>query len=94
MERTVTGQEKRMECRPFVRLFRRCEDGRGDGKGGKGFFHVETTAWEGEHMWTPPEDGQAGKGNASGNPTEEMRQVEGKQDQVAQYGKSFWTKGS
>ena len=50
MERTVSGQEKRMECRPFVRLFRRCED-----REGKRVFHVETTAWEGEHMWMPDE---------------------------------------
>jgi hypothetical protein len=32
------------ECFPFVRLFRRC--GAGEKR-----FHVETTAWEGEHKW-------------------------------------------
>jgi hypothetical protein len=32
------------ECFPFVRLFRRCGEG-------EKRFHVETTAWEGEHKW-------------------------------------------
>ena len=42
----VDGQQSAaIECWPFVRLFRRCVDGRGK------TFHVETTRWEGEYMW-------------------------------------------
>ncbi|KIW89528.1 uncharacterized protein Z519_09684 [Cladophialophora bantiana CBS 173.52] len=41
----------RMECFPIVRLFRKCV------KGGK-VFHVETTAWEGQHAWKPPANPQ------------------------------------
>lgn len=42
------------ECFPFVRLFRRCGEGKmGDG----GVFHVETTAWEGEYAWRPRKEG-------------------------------------
>lgn len=49
MEKTISGQSTRMECRPFVRLFRECRQG-------NKVFHVETTAWEGEHQWTPRAD--------------------------------------
>ncbi|EXJ73799.1 uncharacterized protein A1O5_03561 [Cladophialophora psammophila CBS 110553] len=41
----------RMECFPIVRLFRKCV------QGGK-VFHVETTAWEGQHAWKPPANPQ------------------------------------
>lgn len=37
------------ECYPFVRLFRRCVDGRGE------MFQVETTAWEGRKRWKESE---------------------------------------
>lgn len=37
---------KQMECHPFVRLFRKC-------KYGNEAFNVETTAFEGRHVWKP-----------------------------------------
>jgi len=43
-----------LECFPFIRLFRRC------GKGER-MFHVETTAWEGEHAYQPPREQSASK---------------------------------
>src|SRR5271167_4401793 len=48
MQQALTSERgnTRMECMPFIRLFRRC------GKGNK-MFHVETTAWEGEHAYVP-----------------------------------------
>lgn len=57
----------RTECFPFVRLFRRCGQG-------ENMFHVETTAWEGEHAWVPKKK------------VEEV--VEG--SSFANYGSYFW----
>ncbi|KIW61540.1 hypothetical protein PV05_01651 [Exophiala xenobiotica] len=71
------GSEPRMECHPFVRLFRRCE------KKGK-VFHVETTAWEGEHAWKPPPGSRptAGMNN---------RADDSATTSIAKYGSYFWS---
>ena len=67
-ERLKTDPTARTEYYPFVRLFRRC------GQGDK-MFHVETTAWEGEHAWKP---------------AQKVAEVEGKSS-FARYGSYFWS---
>ncbi|KIW10991.1 hypothetical protein PV08_10290 [Exophiala spinifera] len=69
-----------MECHPFVRLFRKCE------KNGK-VFHVETTAWEGEHAWKP----QPG----SSRPTSAARSTKADDEStinaITRYATYFWS---
>lgn len=76
-----TGIGKKLECYPFVRLFRRCGEG-------ENMFHVETTAWEGEHAYTGP--------RASTNTAEaKAKNIDVKQEKAdlfAEYGKFFWSK--
>ena len=68
-ERLKSDPTARTEYFPFVRLFRKC--GQGDR-----MFHVETTAWEGEHAWKP---------------TSKDAAVEEKPSS-ANYGSYFWSK--
>ena len=75
-----TGIGKKLECYPFVRLFRRC------GQGEK-MFHVETTAWEGEHAYTGP--------RATTVTSENKKDIDVKQERAdlfAEYGQFFWSK--
>ncbi|KAJ9621054.1 uncharacterized protein PV06_04335 [Exophiala oligosperma] len=67
-----------MECHPFVRLFRKCE------KNGK-VFHVETTAWEGEHAWKQPPNSRptAGMSNKADD--------ESTTNAIARYATYFWS---
>jgi len=44
-------ETKRMECYPFVRLFRKCKYGNQE-------FNVETTALEGRYAWSVSESGK------------------------------------
>jgi len=44
-------ENKRMECYPFVRLFRKCKSGNQE-------FNVETTALEGRYAWSMSESGK------------------------------------
>ena len=84
------GVEKRQECFPFVRLFRRC------GQGEK-MYHIETTAWEGEHAYATPSSGKAEE-SKSGDAKhdilhggkQETKQKVG--DMFARYGEFFWSK--
>lgn len=71
-----TDGGKRLECWPFVRLFRRCGEG-------KNMYHVETTAWEGEHAYTA-----SSKATTTGSV--DMKQE--KEDIFAEYGKYFSSK--
>ncbi|EXJ94794.1 hypothetical protein A1O1_03192 [Capronia coronata CBS 617.96] len=78
----------RMECFPFVRLFRKCQE-----KSGK-VFHVETTAWEGEHAWTPPAKSQptaelTTKDTATSTSEEDSI---GDTNSFANYGNYFWSR--
>lgn len=76
-----TGIGKKLECYPFVRLFRRCGEG-------KKMFHVETTAWEGEHAYTGP---RAFK-NTMNDKAKDVDLKQAKADVVADYKKFFWSK--
>ncbi|KAL2404890.1 hypothetical protein ABEF95_016777 [Exophiala dermatitidis] len=71
----------RMECFPFVRLFRKCQDKRGKE------FHVETTAWEGEHAWSPSASTMAQSTNKNNTPSTN-REIQA--DSYANYGNYFW----
>jgi len=71
----------RMDCYPFVRLFRRC------GKGPK-MFHVETTAWEGEHAYEAPAQSAPHKATRQSVENEERPA----DDTFASYGSYFWSK--
>ena len=84
LKRQILGKPgKGIECRPFVRLFRRC------GYGSK-TFHVETTAWEGEHMWVAPDGSRpANMGQESWNLNTGTKS---KDQRFAQYGSFFWSK--
>jgi Mitochondrial export protein Som1 len=75
-KRNPDGEKLKQECFPFVRLFRRC--GSGDKR-----FHVETTAWEGEHAWKPP------KNTANTVSVEEA--TASQHDAFARYGSYFWS---
>jgi|SRR5271170_8244955 len=81
MQQALTSERgnTRMECMPFVRLFRRC------GKGNK-MFHVETTAWEGEHAYVPP--------TKRAQPVEQVVQQQPAkyENGFASYGNYFWSK--
>jgi Mitochondrial export protein Som1 len=73
---TENGVGKKLECFPFVRLFRRCGEG-------KKMYHVETTAWEGEHAYFAP------------SAATKSKSVDVKQstaDMFVEYGKYFWSK--
>ncbi|KIX00693.1 uncharacterized protein Z518_09758 [Rhinocladiella mackenziei CBS 650.93] len=72
----------RMECFPFVRLFRKCE------KNGK-VFHVETTAWEGPHAWKPPAD--SGPVAGAINKRDEESKTESSANLFENYGNLFWS---
>lgn len=68
----------KMDCYPFVRLFRRC------GKGEK-MFHVETTAWEGQHAYEAPQASELREKTA----TVDEKSANGG---IADYGSYFWSK--
>ncbi|EXJ88833.1 hypothetical protein A1O3_01897 [Capronia epimyces CBS 606.96] len=74
----------RMECFPFVRLFRKCQE-----KNGK-VFHVETTAWEGEHAWKP----SAGTTNNDTTTATATGGIEptAEANAFANYGNYFWAR--
>jgi len=77
-----------MECVPFVRLFRRC------GKGEK-MFHVETTAWEGEHAYELPSEKKREEPvkQAAQQAVQEQPQLPLKNENTfASYGSYFWSK--
>jgi hypothetical protein len=78
------GIGKKLECWPFVRLFRRC------GQGEK-MFTVETTAWEGEHAFMDRD--QAGsKVVEEQSRDKNIDTKQEKADMFAEYGKYFWSK--
>lgn len=87
MKQQLETGNRRMECRPFVRLFRRC------GRGEK-MFHVETTAWEGEHAYDVP------AAIASPSPPQIKQDVpastskdsDGVSKRFAEYSDLFWSK--
>ena len=67
-------------CYPFTRLYRKCYEG---GIGGKHrTFHVETTAWEGQHQWVPNSKKVDGQVKIGGEIV--------KEDVFAKYGSYFW----
>ncbi|KAK4946319.1 hypothetical protein LTR10_014517 [Elasticomyces elasticus] len=71
----------RMECFPFVRLFRKCEN---KGK----VFHVETTAWEGQNAWKPPAGSRPTAGMS--NKEETAVYTESTKSVFAKYKELFW----
>ncbi|KAI1624967.1 hypothetical protein EDD37DRAFT_649305 [Exophiala viscosa] len=72
----------RMECFPFVRLFRKCE------KKGK-VFHVETTAWEGQNAWKPLTSSRPTAGMS--NKEEGTVDTELTKSAFARYKEYFWS---
>ncbi|KIW27829.1 uncharacterized protein PV07_07530 [Cladophialophora immunda] len=74
----------RMECFPIVRLFRKCV------KGGK-VFHVETTAWEGQHAWKPPANTQP-TAHMNVNDQEKAARDDSPGNMFTAYWNSFWSK--
>jgi len=68
----------KMDCYPFVRLFRRC------GTGEK-MFHVETTAWEGQHAYEAPQASELPEKIA----TVDQKSANGG---IADYRSYFWSK--
>lgn len=77
----AAGIGKKLECYPFVRLFRRC------GQGEK-IFHVETTAWEGEHAYT----GSHAPTSILESKANDINVKQEKADMFAEYGQYFWSK--
>jgi hypothetical protein len=76
-----TGIGKKLECYPFVRLFRRCGEV-------KEMFHVETTAWEGEHAYNGPR----APTNTTNNKAKDIDVKQEKADVSAAYQEFFWSK--
>lgn len=73
------------ECYPFVRLFRRCVDGRGE------TFHVETTAWEGRKKWRESERQKRTRMDKEEQQRKAVAAENGEANSFAQYGSYFWS---
>ena len=73
----------KLECYPFVRLFRKCKYGNQE-------FNVETTAWEGRHKWKPSKR-LLEEQSVAAMDKQNMGGHEKGESAFARYGSYFWS---